>query len=507
MTLKQSDIQLAQKCLADPLWRINHLYHIVDKRGQQVVFRLNWAQEELYNNMWFCNVILKARQLGISTFICLLFLDRCIFNSNVSAGIIAHTLEDGQQMFRRVKHAYDCLPAEIRALVTADNDTAGMLKFSNGSSLRVATSLRSSTVQYLHVSEFAKICSRYPEKAREVMTGALNTISSDQYVFVESTAEGREGSFFDMVQRARALQESGERLTSLDYKFFFFPWHRCPEYTLRDNVIIPPETAKYFEELEAKGIRLWPAQKHWYVKKQETQQSDMMREYPSDPDESFHTSLEGAYYSRQLMQARTEKRICFLPHDPNLPVSTSWDLGFGDSTSIWFFQIYEKEIRFIEYYENSGEPLTFYLKLLQDRPYQYHKHLVPHDAGVHEFSTGLSRVEVARKLGFTFTKVPDIGLDSGIDAVRNVLSRCFFDKEKCAGGIKCLESYRRAWNDAHGCWSSKPHHDKFSHGADAFRMMAVGLRLVERSMSYDQSDGGRTLGYTPYPGGKPKSIF
>ena len=141
MTTK-NQITVAQKLLADPKWRLNNLYNIVDKQGHKAIFKLNWAQEELYNDMWYCNLILKARQLGISTFVCLLFLDRCLFNSNVSAGIIAHTLEDAQQIFRRVKFAYDSLPEELRWLVTADNDTSQMLKFSNGSSLRVGTSLR-----------------------------------------------------------------------------------------------------------------------------------------------------------------------------------------------------------------------------------------------------------------------------------------------------------------------------------------------------------------------------
>src|ERR1700733_9007700 len=492
MTSK-SDIAIAQQRLADPKWRLNNLYWIVNKQGGRVLFKLNWAQEELYNNMWHLNIVLKARQLGISTFVCLLFLDRCLFNSNMSAGVIAHTLEDAQQMFRRVKFAYDSLPENLKNLITADNDTSQMLKFSNGSSLRVGTSLRSSTFQYLHISEFGKLCSRYPEKAREVVTGSLNTLSAGQYCFIESTAEGRDGYFFDMVCRSRALQESETKLTPLDYRFFFFPWWQCPEYQLQASVPIPQETAKYFEELEAKGIGLYPNQKFWYVKKAETQNTDMMREYPSTPDEAFHTSLEGAYYSRQMLEVRKEKRIGNITHDPCVPVHTCWDLGYGDSTSIWFFQICGKELHFIEYYENSGEPLTFYLKLLQDRPYQYGRHLVPHDAGAHEYSTGHTRIEVARKLGVTFTQVPNISIDEGIDAVRHVLRRCWFDEEKCSTGIIALESYRRQWNENQGCWSSRPQHDKFSHGADAFRMMAVGLSRVEKS---GEPVDARTLGYS-----------
>ena len=489
----KNDIAVAQQRLADPKWRLNNLYYIINKQGCKTHFKLNWAQQELYDNMWYCNLVLKARQLGISTFICLLFLDRCLFNSNVSAGIIAHTIEDAQQMFRRVKFAYDSLPDDLKKLITADNDTAQMLKFSNGSIIRVGTSLRSSTFQYLHISEFGKLCNKYPEKAREVVTGSLNTLSAGQYCFIESTAEGRSGPFFDMCCRSRTLQEMESKLTPLDFKFFFFPWWRCPEYVLRESVPIPQETEKYFSELEAKDIRLYPNQKFWYVKKQETQNTDMMREYPSTPEEAFHTSLEGAYYSRQMLDVRKEKRIGHISHDPCVLVSTAWDLGYGDSTSIWFFQIVGKELHFIEYYENSGEPLTFYLKLLQERPYQYAKHLVPHDAGAHEYSTGHTRIEVARKLGITFTQVANIGIDEGIDAVRNILRRCWFDEEKCSTGIIALESYRRQWNENQGCWSSKPHHDKFSHSADAFRMMAVGLTRVEQS---NQPVNSRTLGYS-----------
>lgn len=130
--------------------------------------------------MWYCNLILKARQLGISTFVSLLFLDRCLFNSNQHAGIIAHTREDAEQLFRRVKFAYDSLPIEIKALRMANTDKARELQLSNGSTLRVGTSMRSSTLQYLHISEFGKICAKYPDKAREIVTGALNAIAPGQ---------------------------------------------------------------------------------------------------------------------------------------------------------------------------------------------------------------------------------------------------------------------------------------------------------------------------------------
>src|SRR5262249_27786391 len=117
-------LRVSRERLSDPKWRLNNLYSIVNKNGIKTKFKLNWAQEDLYDNMWYCNLILKARQLGISTFICLLFLDRCLFNSNISVGIVAHTIEDAQQMFRRVKTAFDDLDPALKQHITADTDTS-----------------------------------------------------------------------------------------------------------------------------------------------------------------------------------------------------------------------------------------------------------------------------------------------------------------------------------------------------------------------------------------------
>src|SRR5574337_180756 len=180
------ETKFIEDCLADPYYRINSLYKIVDKQGRKLTFSLNWAQEQLYRNMWYCNVVLKARQLGISTFICMLFLDRCLFNDNCAAGIIAHTREDATYLFKRIKFAYDNLPLSIKAHRIATADSARELVFTNGSSIRVGTSMRGSTLQYLHISEFGKICAKYPDKAEEIITGSLNTLAPGQFCFIES---------------------------------------------------------------------------------------------------------------------------------------------------------------------------------------------------------------------------------------------------------------------------------------------------------------------------------
>jgi hypothetical protein len=487
--MKQADHLEAENHLNDPLWRLNNLYWIIDKAGDKSLFQLNWAQQQLYDSLWYCNIILKARQLGISTFVCLLFLDRCLFNSNLHAGIIAHTREDAEVMFRRVKFAYDCLPLELKSLRSVNTDNARELQLNNGSTLRVGTSMRSSTLQYLHISEFGKICAKFPDKAREIITGSLNALAPGQYVFIESTAEGREGYFYQMCKEAQATQASGKKLTPLDFRFHFLPWWRHKGYRIDPScLVVPKHYSDYFDALEAKiGSILAPDQRVWYVKRALTQGEDMKREFPSTSDEAFESSNEGLYYGRQISEARGQGRIRRIYYDSNVPVHTAWDLGYNDSTAVWFFQQCGQEIHLLEYYENSGEALTHYLHYIKTKPYTYGKHLVPHDAAVHEYSTGLSRVEVARNHSVTFTIVPDIGINEGIDAVRNLLNRCWFDEEKCAKGITCLDNYKKEWNDRHGCWSSRPLHNFASHGADAFRMLAVGIgKLVNKGLTAEE---------------------
>jgi len=312
----------------DQLWRLHNLYYIVDERGKKVKFVPNWAQLDLYEAMWYLNIVLKARQLGFSTFIDLLGLDETLWAENYHAGIIAHTREDVKILFRnKVKFPYEHLEEGIRYRFPATQDSTNELVFKHGSSIRVGLSMRSSTLQFLHISEHGKICNKFADKAREIRTGALNTVHPGQLVFIESTAEGREGDFFDMTQKARRFAQERRRLTRMDYRFHFYPWWRHPNYSLTENEIedvpIDPETKHYFESLEPKiGRELTPGQKAWYAKKLDEQKGDMRREYPSTPDEAFEQSIEGAYYVKQMAWIRKQQRITMVPHDPNYPVHT-----------------------------------------------------------------------------------------------------------------------------------------------------------------------------------------
>jgi hypothetical protein len=198
-----------RKNLKDQFWRLNHLYKIQDKNGNVVRFRMNRVQYDFMQKYHNRNVILKSRQHGFTTMIDVFFLDTCLFNSNIKAGIIAHSLPDAAEIFRtKIKFPYESLPPEIKddEQIQARNDKANQYVFNNGSSISVSTSFRSGTVQLLHVSELAKISLKYPKKADEIQTGAIESVPVNGLVFIESTAEGMGGYFYDVYKKATDME-------------------------------------------------------------------------------------------------------------------------------------------------------------------------------------------------------------------------------------------------------------------------------------------------------------
>lgn len=480
-------LERAKATLGDQRWRLNNLYYIVGKDGNKVQFSMNWAQEALFNEMHYMNVILKARQLGFTTFIQLYMLDQCLFTSDLRCGTIAHNLSDAQSIFRdKIKTPYDNLPDQLKAARSVVRDSATELALSNNSSIRVSTSMRSGTLNFLHISELGKIAAKYPEKAREIRTGALNTVQAGQVVVIESTAEGQEGDFFRICEDAQSLKRLGSKLTPLDFKFHFFPWHREPAYRINpEGVVIGAGFAKYFAELEAQhGIALDAWQKAWYVKKAASQLEDMKREFPSTPEEAFAASVEGAYYGAWIEAAEVQGRIGVYAADPNYPVHTAWDIGVGDSTAIWFWQRLPGEVRILGYLEGSGEGIPFYSKAVRDL---YAKHswsrqnaidFMPHDARVKEWGSAKTRMEQLVDAGFNPRIATAMGIDDGINAARATLPLCTFDAAGTAEGVKALKAYRKEWNVDAGCWRSTPLHNWASHGADAFRYLCAAHRDI-----------------------------
>ena len=199
------------------------------------------------------------------------------------------------------------------------------------------------------------------------------------------------------------------------------------------------------------------------------------QEYFNDPN----AAIPGAYYAKIIAKLKDAGQITSVPYEPNLPVTTAWDLGIGDSTAIWFAQQVSKEVRIIDHLENSGVGLDWYVKQLSNKPYVYHEHLLPHDANVSELGTGKRRIDTLRDLGLNKTRVlPALSVDDGINAVRLLLPRCWFDKTKTEKGLNCLINYQREYDEKLQTFKDRPLHDWSSHSSDGFRYLAIGLKPV-----------------------------
>lgn len=188
----------------------------------------------------------------------------------------------------------------------------------------------------------------------------------------------------------------------------------------------------------------------------------------------FDTRRSGAVYAKQLAKAREEGRITKVPYDPAAEVFTAWDLGFGDATAIWWLQFVGRELRWLEYYENSGEQLDHYAKVVKDRPYNYmlHGHFLPHDGG-HGNIRGDSVSKQLITLGLTNTVLSrETDINPGLELVRQTIAYSVFDSEKCKDGIHALENYGYEWDEDRGIFKAKPRHDWTSHAADAARAAA-----------------------------------
>lgn len=209
---------------------------------------------------------------------------------------------------------------------------------------------------------------------------------------------------------------------------------------------------------------------------------------------SFKAPVIGSYYGASIQRAEQEGRITRVPIDEAFPVNTAWDLGMDDSMTIWFFQVVRQEVRFVDYYENSGEGLAHYAQELNKRGYYYGEHYAPHDIAVRELGTGKSRLEVGRSLGIRFTQGKRLDIEDGINAVRSMLSQCWFDAEKCYRGVNALKNYRKEWDDKNKVFRNNPTHDWASHGADAIRTFAVNYKRGIAG-EYDPEDTGGVLPY------------
>jgi hypothetical protein len=190
---------------------------------------------------------------------------------------------------------------------------------------------------------------------------------------------------------------------------------------------------------------------------------------------SFDAAVEGSYFGQILNELEEKKHMQEIPREELSRTFTAWDLGMGDSTSIWVAQLVGTEVRLLDYYENHGVGLDHYVKWIKDNDYLKAEHILPHDVRVRELGTGKSRMEMLEESGLEVKIAPRMGLDDGIQAVRRLLPRCWFNVPKVQTGLNCLRNYRRDYDEKRKIFYERPLHDWSSHGSDSFRYLALGL--------------------------------
>jgi len=478
--------------LASKLWRLNNLYSIVNKDGEQIPFVMNYAQLKVYRALLSHArlVILKSRQQGISTLFLVSFLDDAIFLPNLSIGMMAQGESEASTLLRRVKLAWSKLSPTIKSMlnIALAKDNTKELGLTNDSTVFIRTSFRSTTLQRLHISELGKIANENPKRAEETFTGTLQAIKPGNPVAIESTAEG-DNKFKVLWDEAVAQDQLGP-LAPNDFKPVFLPWLDDPDCVSDRDQQISMEHAAYFSQLEATlGFQLAKEQKNFWIIKYRELGEAIKQEYPATPEEAFSKVMDGTYYLRLYNEYLVgHNRVRSGLYDRMLPVHIVMDLGIdkGDQFVLLFFQTFNGEARVLHEYYNTGEGLAFYVDYINEtikaNNWSIGTTVCPHDIAVTELGTGKTRKHRLIELGVSdIYVVPRYGLLDGIEGVRKLFPKLYIAPE-CTYLLKCLRNYSKEYDEEHEVFKAKPLHDKYSHGADALRYLAMS-RLVDLANS------------------------
>lgn len=471
-------------------WRLMNLYRIINRESNSIPFRLNSVQEHVLSNLHNRNLILKARQLGMSTFAVLYLLDEVIFHGNIHAGIVSYSLEHAQHIFKRIiGHAIDTLPKEMFYSLGINQRSAREVTFSNGSSLRVDTTLRGGSYPLVLVSEFGKTCARNPQKAEEVITGTLQAVPTNGRVIIESTGEGNEGFFAEMVMDA--ARRGNDNISELEYKLFFYNWLEEPSYHISKTVDYDCALTDYFDRVEKEiGKPIMPSQRKWYAVQSKLLGDKVKQEFPTTVSEAFLTSSDAHYFAEAINRAYNDNRCLFTNiYDGLLPLYVAMDIGINDLTVMAFFQIAHGEVRIIDYYEDNGKGVDFYAKfLLQDKKYLYNTIFLPHDSTKRDplDTTNTYERDFRRLFSGTSTQfrvLPRMDKQLSISHAKIMIDRCVFNISKVKPFLDKCSKYRKKWNEAQGRYVEEPYHNDASNYADCLQYVSQAVAHLESAGS------------------------
>lgn len=525
----QLDEAKLDRTIRNRLWRLNNLYWIKPKDAPKMHFRLNWGQKEILMEKSRAKarrmINLKVRQIGISTLGVIYHLDDCLFSTggNVSAGILDLTLEDAKKKIAMAtfacehlgEHPDDTDDGEIARIVgKLAKEQLKMqasvlnLRWTNGSSMRAATSMIGSTLQLFHISDAGEMAFQYPERMDEV-TKSMEAIPRTGHVLIEGThAGGKSGWFYEQCQRA--LRNDTQHLADTEALFTFLSWWRHPEYLVSQELLdrrgLKPETREYFDKLEAdEGVVLDDRRKLWWEIKEADLGRNMATQYPSTASEAWNAQVPGAIYGDIIGRLRAGGQIKRFEHEHSKPLFTFWDIGNSDHTVIWLAQVLPREILWIDYYRNKRETPAHYADVTRrwEREYGHliATHFLPHDGKMLERGSGTNYIGWLAEAGVRNVAVVPRAKDrwDGINHLRELLKKSVFHARVDAAiqvdgvdefsGLAALEAYRTKEVAAGGVLKEEPVHDETSHTADAARTLSEAHKLGMIPMSGWTADG------------------
>lgn len=480
------------------------LCHVLDSRVNppvRALFIPNPVQERIIRELWYLNVIPKARQHGVSTVVAMIIFILCLTRKNFRCAIIDETDDKARKKLAMIKYAYDhmsdedgpgaALGQQLKEGIVLTKESQHELEWANGSSVVASTSVRGGTFNFLWISELGKIAMDFPAKAQEIMAGSLESVHPGNFCIVESTHEGgRHGEFYRLIrlaQKSPPVLKAPYDLTK--FKLMFFPWHENPSYV---SAFVAggftPEMNRYFDNVEkACGKKLTNEQRQWYVNKAAVQM-DMAHQYPGTLEEALQAVTEGAIYGDQIALLRSTGRVCDFGVDGNSPCFTCWDLGVGDATGVWLLQIVSSDIHALAFHCANGGTAGQHAAVVMEwaRLYRvaFSAHYLPHDAD-NRGPSGKSWRDLLTDAGLhnivTVPRTPDVWV--GINYLRSLLPRFRFHSacervfelpfsRVWPSGIGALEGYRKKVELVGGAQKSLPVHDECEAGASSLRTFA-----------------------------------
>ncbi len=495
--------------IKDPVWRIFNHYTILTKpnaegKRHKISFRPNDPQCEVMYWQFFLDRkwlnILKARQLGFTTYFQIYGLDKALNDPNSNIKFVSQTDDVAKSAFsEKAILAYNELDQDYLDYLKEERGTPlakvnqSQIEFAEGWGLYTYVSVRGGTSSLVHVSELGPMAAENMGRAQEVFAGALETASINADAVIESTFKGgQHGIYYENLKKAYDRKEDPR--PKGQFWFMFFPWFEDSGYRIDDeSQKITLATEKYFIALEEiVDYRFDRGQMLWYQVKEDKLGILMKQENPSTPEEAMSAPVEGAIYAEALIQLQKEGRQCDLPYDRSRQVYAAWDIGKRNPCAIFLIQFIDNWIHWIWHIEAGGKEPEWFIDKIRDTEINIFKHLLPHDA--YQDRAGGSWAGILKNYGVrNLVRLPKTN-DRwvGIRALQGILKRSKFDLHHTKEGFDHLMAYRSEIDIKNGIMKAIPVHDASSNSADSARYVAEGI-IEKKIREYSIHDREKSL--------------